>query len=62
MTASEILNVNEDDIDPTCELSEYGFELVTISGFCEKINEKYNLKIDSTFFTGCFSIESLGQY
>jgi len=57
-----ILKVNEDDIDQVGDLSEYGFEPVTISALCEKINEKYSIKIDSTFFTEFSSIDSLGHF
>ena len=47
-TVSEILRVDQNDVDPDDPLNEYGFDSISLTEFAVKINAKYSLKTPVT--------------
>jgi len=60
--ACDILKVRESDIDYEGNLVEHGFEPVSQTEFCRRVNEKYGLETDSQIFAECSSISSFAHY
>ncbi|RKZ68397.1 MAG: hypothetical protein DRQ99_03980, partial [Candidatus Parabeggiatoa sp. nov. 3] len=60
--AGEILKVNNLDIDPDEALSEYGFDTVSLTGLCQRINDKYQISITSALLSEQKSLAAVAQY
>jgi len=60
--ASDILKVKEQNIEPDVEMSEYGFDSISLTELVNKINEEYNLEIMPSIFFEHPSIDSFSGY
>lgn len=60
--SSGILSVNNRDIDPNVELSDYGFDRVSISELINKLNCEYLLEQDYTVVTQNSTLRGFAQY
>jgi acyl transferase domain-containing protein/acyl carrier protein len=59
---SELLKVSIEDLDSSAELSEYGFDSITVTNFSGQLNQKYKLKLPPTIFFEYPTIEELANY
>jgi len=48
--ASLFLKVSIDDVNLDCELSEFGFDSIGLTEFCNQLNHRYELKLTPTVF------------
>ncbi|MED3024749.1 MULTISPECIES: SDR family NAD(P)-dependent oxidoreductase [Bacillus cereus group] len=55
----EILKIREEHVDIEAEISEYGFDSVSVTEFSNKVNEKYNLSVTPAIF---FEHPYIGSY
>ncbi|WP_344609197.1 SDR family NAD(P)-dependent oxidoreductase, partial [Streptomyces glaucus] len=55
---STLLQVPEDDIDGAVEMSEYGFDSISLTEFATRLNERYGLSLAPTLF---FEYPTLGE-
>jgi acyl transferase domain-containing protein/aryl carrier-like protein len=49
-TVSKLLNVKVEDIDVDTDLSEYGFDSITLTEFANKINQENKIEVAPTMF------------
>jgi polyketide synthase PksN len=61
-TGSEILQVNEKELDVNETLKEYGLDPMGTKEFRDRINDRYHLELDPAVFAAFRSIESVTQY
>ncbi|MCP4113199.1 MAG: SDR family NAD(P)-dependent oxidoreductase, partial [Desulfobacteraceae bacterium] len=59
---SELLGVRTEDIDADAELSEFGFDSISLTEFANILNEKYKLELIPTIFFEYPTISSFAQY
>ncbi|MCP4137096.1 MAG: SDR family NAD(P)-dependent oxidoreductase [bacterium] len=59
---SAILEVDENDIDIDEDMSEYGFDSISLTEFTNEINEKYKLDITPAIFFEQPSISAFSEY
>ncbi|MGA1867996.1 MAG: thioester reductase domain-containing protein [bacterium] len=59
---SDILKVSEEDIHLDEDMSAYGFDSVSFTGFASRINDKYTLEITPPIFFEYPSIEAFADY
>jgi polyketide synthase PksN len=57
-----IVKVSENDIDIDAEMSEYGFDSITITEFTNKVNAKYGTSLTPASFYEHGSISSMVKY
>ncbi|MEU7305621.1 SDR family NAD(P)-dependent oxidoreductase, partial [Streptomyces sp. NPDC007206] len=55
---SVLLEVPEDDIDGAVEMSEYGFDSISLTEFATRLNDRYDLSLAPTLF---FEYPTLGE-
>jgi FkbH-like protein len=60
--ASEILKVSDNEINLETELSEYGFDTVSLTALMTQLNDKYQLDITPTFLSEQASLGALAHY
>jgi len=60
--ASESLNVKANDIDSDTELTEYGLDPVLFVEFSRKLNQKYNLELNSQLFITYPTLRKFAEY
>ncbi|MCP4133214.1 MAG: SDR family NAD(P)-dependent oxidoreductase, partial [bacterium] len=60
--AGSILRIDEDTIEPGEDLSEYGFESITLTEFVNVINDTFNLTLKPPVFYEHPSLESLSRF
>ncbi|MFC1851060.1 SDR family NAD(P)-dependent oxidoreductase, partial [candidate division CSSED10-310 bacterium] len=58
---SKLLKVSSQDVDTEAELSEYGFDSITLTEFANRLNEKYKLELTPTLFFEYPTIDSFAQ-
>ncbi|MGA1867991.1 MAG: phosphopantetheine-binding protein [bacterium] len=61
-SVSELLGVDEHDIDLYEDMSIYGFDLMKFTEFANKINKKYSLEITHNIFYEYSTIDPLPHY
>jgi acyl transferase domain-containing protein/enoyl-CoA hydratase/carnithine racemase/acyl carrier protein len=61
-TVSELLKIKSADLDVNTELSEYGFDSISLTEFSNKLNQKYKLELTPTIFFEYLTIESLATH
>ncbi|MCP4110573.1 MAG: SDR family NAD(P)-dependent oxidoreductase, partial [Desulfobacteraceae bacterium] len=61
-TVSELLMVMNEDIDIDAELSEYGFDSITLTEFANRLNEKYKLELIPTVFFEYPTLRNFAEY
>ncbi|MBU3187802.1 beta-ketoacyl synthase N-terminal-like domain-containing protein [Clostridium estertheticum] len=49
-TVSELLEIKNECIDMHTELNEYGFDSITLTKLCNKLNNEFNFELDPTVF------------
>jgi polyketide synthase PksN len=59
---SDLLKVKEDDVHIDEDMSEYGFDSITVTAFANKINALYNLSLMPAIFFEHFTIASILHY
>ncbi|MCB2360141.1 SDR family NAD(P)-dependent oxidoreductase [Clostridium estertheticum] len=59
---SKLLKVKTEDIDSYTELSDYGFDSITFTQFCNILNGEYKIDIAPTIFFEYSTIEAFVQY
>ncbi len=59
---SEILKVDLRDIDPDADMSEYGFDSISLTELINKINEAYDFELMPAIFFEYSSIDSFADY
>ena len=59
---SELLKVHADDIDVDAELSEFGFDSITLTVFGQKLNERYGLTLAPTVFFEHPTLKGLAEH
>ena len=59
---SESLKIGRHDIDVDSELSEFGFDSITLTKFGNQLSEKYNLELSPTVFFEHPTLERLSNY
>ncbi|AOY76260.1 SDR family NAD(P)-dependent oxidoreductase [Clostridium formicaceticum] len=59
---SKALKVKLEDIDIDTELSEYGFDSITLTEFANKLNEQYKLELTPIIFFEHPTIQSFSEY
>ena len=60
--ASKLLKLKVEDLDVNTELSEYGFDSITLTGFATRLSEKYGIDLAPTVFFDYPTIESFAKY
>ena len=61
-TVSGLLKVRTEDLDVDAELSEYGFDSITLTDFTNRLNQTYQLRLTPTVFFENPSIGSFARY
>ncbi|MGA8164525.1 MAG: SDR family NAD(P)-dependent oxidoreductase, partial [Waddliaceae bacterium] len=61
-TVSKFMKLKIEDLDVNAKLSDYGFDSITLSGFVDKLNEKFDLELTPTILFEHPSISSLANY
>nr|WP_054749795.1 beta-ketoacyl reductase [Ruminiclostridium josui] len=61
-TVSMLLKVKIQDIDLEGELSEYGFDSISLTQFINKLNEQYKLELAPTIFFEYSTLHSFAKY
>ncbi|MCP4140356.1 MAG: KR domain-containing protein, partial [Chloroflexi bacterium] len=61
-TVCKFLKLRIEDLDVDTELSEYGFDSITLTDFANKLNQKYKLELTPTVFFEYPTIESFARY
>ncbi len=56
------LKIDRAEIDPQAELSEFGFDSVTLTGFGNVLNQRYGLNLTPTIFFEYPSVALFGDY
>ncbi|HEY3366496.1 MAG TPA: SDR family NAD(P)-dependent oxidoreductase [Symbiobacteriaceae bacterium] len=59
---SEILRVKTKDISPTKEMSEYGFNSISLTDFVDKVNVKYGLRLTPAVFFEHSNLKSFADF
>ncbi|SEF27498.1 Methyltransferase domain-containing protein, partial [Variovorax sp. NFACC28] len=59
---SELLKLDPIEVDPEAELSEFGFDSITLTAFANAINEKYGLELTPTVFFEHPTLAGLGKH
>ncbi|WP_210421921.1 acyl carrier protein, partial [Bradyrhizobium nitroreducens] len=59
---SECLKIEHDSIDIDTELSEFGFDSITLTGFGNQLNDRYGLELSPTVFFEHPTIEKLAAH
>ncbi len=59
---SNILEVPVSEISSETDLREFGMESILITELSEKLNDKYGLSLDGTFFFECNTVSGLSDY
>ena len=60
--ASKILNLPIEKLDVDSELSEYGFDSITLTDFANQVANKYHVELTPTIFFEYPTIESCAKY
>jgi len=60
--ASEILKVSDNEIDLDDDLSELGFDTVSLTELSQKLNDKYFVSITPAIFSDKISLGNVAQY
>ncbi len=60
--AAALLTLDRHLIDPQTDLSRYGFDSISLTGFANQLNRRYGLELMPTVFFECSTLDSLGQY
>ncbi|MCP4143368.1 MAG: hypothetical protein GY755_24285, partial [Chloroflexi bacterium] len=58
----KLLKLRIEDLDVDTELSEYGFDSITLTDFANRLNQKYKLELTPTVFFEYPTIESFARY
>ncbi|MCP4722237.1 MAG: SDR family NAD(P)-dependent oxidoreductase, partial [Desulfobacteraceae bacterium] len=58
----KLLKLRIEDLDVDAELSEYGFDSITLTDFANKMNQEYKLELTPTVFFEYPTIESFARY
>ncbi|MCP4721511.1 MAG: SDR family NAD(P)-dependent oxidoreductase, partial [Desulfobacteraceae bacterium] len=58
----KLLKLRIEDLDVDAELSEYGFDSITLTDFANRLNQKYKLELTPTVFFEYPTIESFARY
>lgn len=61
-TVSKLLKVKLVDIDMHSELSEYGFDSISLTQFANHLNEEYHLELTPTVFFEYTTLDSFAEY
>ena len=61
-TVSSLLKVKEEDLDVDAELSEYGFDSITLTDFANRMNQFNQLELTPTVFFEYPTIGSFAKY
>ncbi|MCP5006300.1 MAG: SDR family NAD(P)-dependent oxidoreductase, partial [Planctomycetes bacterium] len=61
-TVSKTLKIDIGDIDIDVEFNEYGFDSITLTGFANQLNNKYNLELTPTVLFEHSTIGSFADY
>jgi polyketide synthase PksN len=61
-TVSGLLKVRIEDIDADTELSEYGFDSITLTEFGNRLNHEYTLELTPTLFFEHPTLRSFAEY
>jgi len=61
-TVSKLLNVKIEDIDVDTDLSEYGFDSITLTEFANKINQENKIEVAPTMFFEQPTLHSIATY
>ena len=59
---SKLLKVKSEDLDADAELSEYGFDSITLTDFANRLNQTYQLELTPTVFFEYPTLGSLAKY
>jgi polyketide synthase PksN len=59
---STILKLRPTDLDPDSELTDFGFDSITLTEFAAHLNSEYDLEISPTLFFECPTIRALAIY
>ena len=59
---SELLKIKPEDFDSDSELSELGFDSITVTEFTNKLNEEYKLELVPTLFFEYPTIHKFADY
>ena len=59
---SKLLKVKLEDIDGDTELSEYGFDSISLTEFANRLNQEYQLELTPTIFFEYPALGSLAEY
>ncbi|BBB93424.1 MAG TPA: SDR family NAD(P)-dependent oxidoreductase [Methylomusa anaerophila] len=60
--ASQLLHIEENEIDPAGEMSEYGFDSILLTDFSNKLNEIYGIDITPTIFYAYPTLNALASH
>ena len=59
---SEMLKVKKEDIDLESEMSEYGFDSITLTEFANKMNQEYKVELNPAVFFEHSTLGSFAEY
>jgi polyketide synthase PksN len=62
VVAADILKGKPDDIDPSTELSHYGFDSIYLTEYANALNRAYGLRLMPTVFFECPTLSRLAQH
>jgi acyl carrier protein len=60
--ASELLNVNVENIDAGTDFNEYGFDTVLFAEFVDRINREYSIELSPAVFSMYRNLSDLSFY
>ncbi|MCP4140901.1 MAG: type I polyketide synthase, partial [Chloroflexi bacterium] len=61
-TGSKLLKLRKENVNIDAELSEYGFDSITLTDFANRLNQEYKLELTPTVFFEYPTIESFARY
>jgi polyketide synthase PksM/polyketide synthase PksN len=59
---SELLKLAPEEVDPDAELSEFGFDSITLTAFANAMNEQFGLELTPTVFFEHPTLDALGVH
>ncbi|KAA1246072.1 acyl carrier protein [Aquimarina sp. RZ0] len=60
--SSEILKINEEEVEWEADLDEYGFESMKINKLCLDLNKAFGIEIRPAIFLEYTSLSEFGDY
>lgn len=60
--AASIIDISVDEMNPTYEICEYGFDKVTLTELATKISEKFDIEMPLSLLDDTWSVRSISSY